>query len=98
MHLVDRHRRAARIARGAGRHPVGVAPAESVVSHTTDAVEGRSSAPKPTGSALSGSNVPSAPTISYLYSVPSASAGTKISQTPVPTRFPHGVTGGRPRH
>ncbi len=37
-----------------------------VVSRTIDAVDGRSSAPKPTGSALSGSNVPSAPTTSYL--------------------------------
>ena len=58
MHLVDRHRRAARVALRARGHPRRRRSRRSAsVSRTTDAVDGRSSAPKPTGSALSGSSV-----------------------------------------
>ena len=59
------------------------------LSTTIEAVFGRSSAAKATGSALSGSR-PCAPRISYLYLSPAFAPGTKISQKPLP-RTPHGV-------
>jgi len=57
-------RRASRAARPA-IHAASV-HAKRVVSRTTEAVDGRSSAPNPTGSALSGSSSPEAPITSYL--------------------------------
>ena len=63
MHLVDRDRRVERIDAGAAP----VAGRDRRRSSTTiEAVCGRISAAKATGSDFSGSSAPSAPTISYL--------------------------------
>ncbi len=67
MHLVDRDRAAPRVGRRA-RAPCHAPSCQTKLSvrATTEAVEGRSSAAKPNGSAFSGSSPPSAPMISNL--------------------------------
>ena len=67
MDLVDADRRLDRLgARRAPRSQAASLQVKSSTRRTTEAVCGRSSAPVPTGSALSGSSSPSAARSSYL--------------------------------
>ena len=60
--------------------PAGEERGSAEASKTIDAVAGRISALNPTGSDLSGSNLPDRLKISYLYLSPARAPGTKISQ------------------